>query len=386
VLCAVSLAGAGPREDFLFRLEEHTGDDYRADVIGKLVTLKVGPKCQAKLADKDLSAIETAAAVAIEIADYAKTVTGDDWNAILGNARDKDRAKAIISGKIDAFASRFAMTIVVDGDDCDAKGHALWLQYWTELAKAVKQYPPPSGKAFITLEVTPRVKQVIFAASKDGSTFVFRAPRDIEPPEWIERLGRPFRQLVAGLPDDFAFSLMEHVGEYTRMWMVTRFHTFNVGKKCLARFADRNQGILTSAAAVGRDLLGFAKACGADDWSTIENQRANDRKTNQTLVYKMMSAFRPKLSVTINLDGDDCDGTDHAVWLKYWTSIANLLEQYPPRADKVTVILNVTAKAKGMSATVKDGTFVFTSARDFEPNAWLEPMQSVFRRSARKRP
>ena len=386
VLLLASVASAGPREDFAFSLDQYTGGDYRTEVVDKLVTLHVGAKCRAKLADKNFSVIETAAAVATEIGEYAKVVTGDDWAAIEGDARDKDRVKPIVASKIDAFRSRFGMSISVEGDDCDAKKTSLWLGYWVAVMEAVRSYPPPSGKAFIALEVTPNVKEVSYRVSNDGTTFTFRAPRDIEPGEWIDRLGRPFRQLVAGLPDDFAFSLMEHIGEYTRMWMVTRFTTFNVGKTCRARFSDRTQAVLASAAAVGRDMLGYVHRLGADDWSVIEHQRANDPKTNQTMVYKMMDEYRGKLSVTVNVDGEDCDTKGTALWLRYWTSIAGALEAYPPNADKVSIVLNVSAKTKGMTATVANGSLlVFTGARDIEPDDWLGTIERTFKRNARKR-
>jgi hypothetical protein len=185
--------------------------------------------------------------------------------------------------------------------------------------------------------------------------------------------------------DDFAFSLHEVTGDFARPWVVTRFHTFHVGKRCLARFADKKQAVVGSAAQVAGHLLDYAKSCGADDWSTIESQRTNDRETNKRIVSDMIDAFRPRISITINVEGDDCDTGDRAMWLQYWTSIVQALDEYPPKGHSVAIVLNVTTKVKTMSGAIaKDGTLVFTAPRDIEPNAWGEPVESTFRRAAGK--
>jgi hypothetical protein len=185
--------------------------------------------------------------------------------------------------------------------------------------------------------------------------------------------------------DDFAFALHEYTGEYARTWLVTRVHTFQVGKKCLARFADKQQAVIASAAQVGTHIEDYAKARGADDWSTVESQHANTHEANRKLVYDMIEGWRGKLSITIKVEGDDCDAGDRALWLQYWTSIAKALEDYPPKAGKVAIVLDVTARAKTLTASIaKDGTFVFTAPRDIEANNWLAPIESTFRRAARK--
>lgn len=91
-------------------------------------------------------------------------------------------------------------------------------------------------------------------------------------------------------------------------------------------------------------------------------------------------------TVTITVEGDDCDTKDTALWLRYWVTIAEALKNYPPRAGKVAITLNVTSKAKGMSAAVgKDGsTFVFTGSRDIEPSDWNTQIETAFRKVMRK--
>jgi hypothetical protein len=184
--------------------------------------------------------------------------------------------------------------------------------------------------------------------------------------------------------DDFEFALHEYTHEYTRPWAITRFHRFEVGPKCFARFTDKDQAVIASAAQAASHVVNYAKEIGADDWSTIESQRNNDRETNKKIVSDMMAAFRPKLSITVRVEGDDCDAGDRALWMQYWVSITKALEDYPPKSGKVAIVLDVTPKTKVMSATVrKDGTFVFTGSRDIEPtNNWGAPIESTFRRAA----
>lgn len=196
---------------------------------------------------------------------------------------------------------------------------------------------------------------------------------------------RPHDDVVdASLRDDFAFALHEYTQEFTRTWMITRFHAFHVGTKCLARFPDRNMSVLASGAQVANHLVGYARKRGADDWYAIESQRNNDPKTNQKLVYKLMGELTPKLSLTINVEGVDCDAGSRALWIQYWVAIAEELEENPPKAGRVSIVLDVTPKTKGISAEVgRDGTFLFTASRDVEPDNWLETIRTAFRRGAR---
>ena len=80
------------------------------------------------------------------------------------------------------------------------------------------------------------------------------------------------------------------------------------------------------------------------------------------MVSQMIDAYRSRLSLTISVEGDDCDAGDRALWLQYWTSIAKALEDYPPKASKVSIVLEVTPNVKAMSGSIaKDGTLVIPS-------------------------
>ncbi len=387
VLFPTAALADDPREDFAFALKDYTGEYNRSWVLTKLTTFKLGKKCFAKLADKNEGALHAASFYTRDIVEYAKGLTSDDWSSIESqNNSDRETNKKLVEPMMDAFKARFGLTIAVEGDDCDAKQNSLWLRYFTTLGTAVRNYPPKAGKVFITLNVTAKAKGVTAEVSKDGSTFTFTAPRDIETPEWGDKLERPFRKIVAGLPDDFSFGLKEYTGHFNPAWVLTKFHTFKLGEKCLARLSDKNEGALHAASFATRDIIEYGKLVGADDWDRIESQSANDPATNQQLVAKMMDEFRSKLSITIAVEGDDCDAKQNSLWLRYWTTVATALKNYPPKANKVAITLNVTAKAKDVTvAAGKDGaTFTITGPRDIEAPSWSDKIELPFRKVARK--
>lgn len=390
---ALALAAAAPAhadsiEDFSFALKEYTGEYTRSWVLTKLTTFKLGAKCAARLDDKNEGALHAASFVTRDIVEYAKAVTGDDWSAIESQSNsDREKNKALVEPKMDAFKARLAFNITVEGDDCDAKSNSLWLRYWTTLATSLRNNPPKANKVTINLVVTSKAKEVTSEVSKDGATFTFTAPRDIEAGQWNDLLDRPFRKLAAGLPDDFSFGLQEYTGKHASAWVLTKMHTFKVGKKCLARLGDKKEGALHAASFATRDVLEYVKDIGGDDWVQIEGQSANDKAFNRDLVAKSMDAFKGKLSITINVEGDDCDAKGNSLWLRYWTTAATALRNYPPRAGKVAIAINVTSKVKAVSAVAAgDGsTFTITAPRDIEASAWSDKIDTAFKKVARKK-
>lgn len=190
------LAAADPAEDFAFEVKESSSSYHRAWVISKLTKLEVGKKCWDKIVDKNNGAVHSALFFSRDIAEYAKGVTGDDWSAIESqNNNDREANKKLIEPMMDAFKSKFRFTIVLEGDDCNAKRNALWLKYWTTLGTAVRDNPPKAGKVSIRLEVTSKVKDVSVTVDKGGGSFVVKAPADIEVVGWSDKMEKPFRKV-----------------------------------------------------------------------------------------------------------------------------------------------------------------------------------------------
>ena len=391
---AVALGTATPAhaddmDAFTAAVKDATGDYNRAWVISKLTKLELGPKCWKKLPDKNGGAIHMASFVTRDIVEIAKTWTGDDWDAIESqNNHDRETNKKLIEPMMDAFKQRLFITIRVDGDDCDAKQNSLWLRYWGYAVGAIKAYNPPSGKAFVTIDVSSKAREVTVDVSKDGTTFKITAPKLIEPKKGSERIERPFRQLASGISDDFAFSSKEATGEYYAAWILTKLHTFKVGKACRAKLGDPDLSAVHSASYVVRDIAEWAKRdMGAEDWDAIEGQSSGDKAELRATVEKDIEAFRKKFTFTVSIDGDDCDAKHGSNWLRYWTSTASALNKYPPKAKKVALTLNVSGKAKDVTVkAAKDGsTITITAPRDIEGPGWSDKIEDAFKKASAKK-
>ena len=396
VMVAVSVAAligftpaqAAGMQDFADAVKDATGDYNRAWVLTKLTTFKLGAKCWAKLPDKNNGAIHTASFATRDVVAYAKGRTGEDWSRIeTQNNNDREANKQLLEPMMDAFKAQFSVTVQVDGDDCDATSSSLWLRYWSDAVSALHKYPTPAGKAFITINVSSKIRELTVEVGKDGATFLITAPKDIEAKQWNDKLERPFRKLASGIADDLAFAVKESSGDFHRAWVLTKFHTFKLGKRCAAKLGDPDRGAVHAASYVTRDLVAYARSEGADDWDAIEGQRANEPAFNRELVAKDMDRFGARFSMTVSVEGEDCELARNDLWLRYWTTIATALKDHPPKAKKVAITLDVTAKAKDVTAKVgKDGaTFVFTAPRDTEVTAWDSKFTDAFRKVAKKK-
>lgn len=190
---AVATEGEPRWDDYAFAVREREGTYYGPWTITKFTTFKVGKACWAKMADPKSDAVNNASYYVRNVHELAKTWTGDDWGSIEGQNSDRAKNRKLVEPMMDQFASRFHMTIEVEGDDCGVDREALWIRYWYGISEAFADYPPASGKLFITLKVT-NTRDVTSEVDETGSHFTITAPRDIQAPEWSEKLERPFRR------------------------------------------------------------------------------------------------------------------------------------------------------------------------------------------------
>ena len=196
---AVAAGEAEPRwDDYAFAVRERTGTYYGPWTITKFTTFKVGKACWTKMADPKSDAVNNASYYVRNVHTLAKTWTGDDWDSIEGQNNDHAKNRHLVEPMMDKFASQFHMTIAVEGDDCGVDRDALWIRYWYGISEAFAHYPPAAGKLFITLNVTT-TRDVTAEVDESGTTFTITAPRDIEAPEWSEKLERPFRRFARKL-------------------------------------------------------------------------------------------------------------------------------------------------------------------------------------------
>lgn len=378
VLVGPTPAGADGMIDVADAIKDGTGDFYTAWVMTTLTTFKVGPKCWKKLPEKGSGVVDIGMHVTRSVAALAKQWTGDDWDAIESqNTNDRATNSKLVEPMVEAFKKRFSITVNVDGDDCDARRTALWVRYWSDSVAAATKYPPPSGKVFITINVSSKTREVTSEVSKDGTTFTFNAPKDIEAKMYGEKVERPFRQLASGISDDFAFLTMEATSDYYAAWVLTKLHTWKVGKKCYPKLADKDAGVHAASFAT-RDIAAYARSVGAEDW---------ERETNRAIVAKDVEAFKKRFSFTVVVEGDDCDAKRNSMFLTSWTTVATALKNYPPKAKKVAITLTLSTKAKDVDVKAgKDGaTFAITVPRDKEPVGWSDTIEKAFQKVSAKK-
>lgn len=187
--------------------------------------------------------------------------------------------------------------------------------------------------------------------------------------------------------EDLAFAVENSNHDKHSGWIVERLMTLQLGDKCFAKVLDKKTQGVSLIGANTRKIQRYAKQITGDDWSTIESQSANTKEANRDIVSKMVDEFKPKFHVTVKLEGDDCDATGNALWLKYLGGALTALDTYPPKSGKMNITINVTSKQKGVTAEVdKTGTsIVIKGSRDVEASGWSDTIEKALLRVSSKR-
>ncbi len=354
-----------------------TGEPYTKNIVDKLITLKVGAKCMARLGDKDGGALHAASSVTRGIERWAKRVSSESWSDIEG--ADKEKNQALVAGKIAEFRSKFSMTIDVEGDDCDNGFSALWPRYWNAIVTAMNDYPIDGAKLNITLKVRKAARVVTYVVSPDHTTIEFTAPRDIESSKGLDVLQRPFRQINSGFSNDFAYATFLAT-DFTSATVLDQLVSIKAGPACLAKLPDPDQGAVHAASFFARDISNYAQAVTGDDWSQIETQSNGTRESNRKLVAEMIGEFRKRFQFSIIIDGADCETVQNANWLRYTTTIATALRNNPPTTKKLTIELRISKSAKDIKVTVsKDGQKIsYVGPPAVEPKDWGTKLEKPF--------
>ncbi len=194
-LAPTAAAADAYHDDLAYAVQENSNHS-RGWVVSKLMTLKLGPKCWAKVNAKKSRAMESISAYANTISGLAEVLTGDDWSDILGqgnNSREKNRE--IVEKMVDDFKSKFHLTVYVEGDDCEAAGGAMWLKTIGNTTRALENFPPKSGKAFVTINVLAKAKGSKTEISKDGTRFTITGARDIEQAGWADDIEKAIKRV-----------------------------------------------------------------------------------------------------------------------------------------------------------------------------------------------
>ncbi|MBA3452366.1 MAG: hypothetical protein H0T42_04635 [Deltaproteobacteria bacterium] len=189
--------------------------------------------------------------------------------------------------------------------------------------------------------------------------------------------------------DDFAFEVKEVSSSWNKAFVISKLTTLEVGPACLNKMVhDKDRNAVGRAMSYARNVATYAQMLTGNEWERIETQSNNDRLNNLKYVEPMVDAFKASFSMTINVEGDDCDVSNNSFWLRYWIYISDALVKYPPRGGKAFITLNVSSSARDITSTVDaTGTvFVFTGPKDIEPPppSWPDRIEKPFRRVSSK--
>lgn len=186
--------------------------------------------------------------------------------------------------------------------------------------------------------------------------------------------------------EDLAFTVQEN-GDYSRGQIVAKLMTFELPEKCWTKVLDskKNRAVHVILGAA-TDISHYAREVTGDDWMKIASQGANNREANRALVDKKIDAFKSRFSIKVKLDGDDCDASGNALWLKYLGHTTEALTRFPPKSGKAFVTVDVKEKASGAKVDVtNDGTkFVVIAGRDVEESGWPNDIDLPFKRVSTK--
>lgn len=174
-------------------IRDSTSDNYRASTVGSLMSFQLGAKCWAKLTLESRPVILIGSST-LSVVDLAKKWTGDDWSALEGSGTtEKAKHRAHVEKTVAAFKSSFGYSIRVDGDDCDDGHDPLWLQYHSHALQYVSENVPRAGKAFISIEVSSKVKAFSGTVDKSGTKFSFVGPKEVAASKWQDQMLAVFK-------------------------------------------------------------------------------------------------------------------------------------------------------------------------------------------------
>jgi hypothetical protein len=276
------------------------------------------------------------------------------------------------------------MTIELEGDDCDNSFGSRWTKYWTAITDGLGNYGYDTPTLAITLRVVKDARTVTTVISPDGSKIEFTVPRDVEPAGWDGAFAKPFRQRKSGFMKDFSYALMLDT-DPLRAKILDKLFDLRVGPACLAKLPVKDSKARHTFSFTTRYVLEYGKAVTGDDWDAIFSQ-SGDAEMNKATAFGMIDDFKKRFSFVVAIEGKDCDNTHDALWQRYVNTIAQAMQNNPPKAKKVTITLNMSAKAKDITVkAAKDGsTITFTAPMTLEPKAWSDKLAAPFAKFPKK--
>ena len=184
----------------------------------------------------------------------------------------------------------------------------------------------------------------------------------------------------------FADAVKEATTDHYRGWIIGKLTTWKVGAKCWEKIQDKEGRILDLASFLTRDIAAYALLVTGDDWAAIEGGGTSEKAANKGKVEPLIDAFKSKLSITVKIDGDDCDNGHDPLWMQYVLHVAQNLNKLPPASGRAIISIDVSSKAKKFSIAVgKDrSTFKITAPKTVAAPKWQDQMEAAFKKVAKK--
>lgn len=200
-------------------------------------------------------------------------------------------------------------------------------------------------------------------------------------------LAIPASARADGRPTAFADAVQEVTTDHYRGWIIGKLTTWKVGARCWEKIQDKEGRIVSLASFLTREIAQYAMQVTGDDWATIEGSGTSEKAANKGKVEPMIAAFRSRFSLSVKIDGDDCDGGHDPLWMQYVMHAAQNVNKLPPASGKAFISIDVSSKAKKFAISVgKDrSTFKVTAPKSIAAGKWQEQMESAFKRVAKEK-
>lgn len=186
--------------------------------------------------------------------------------------------------------------------------------------------------------------------------------------------------------DAFGEAVQLKSTDYYRGWSISKLTTWKVGKKCLAKMIDGEGRIMSLAQFMTTEIAGYAKTVTGDDWATVEGSGTSEKAAHKATVEKMVDQMKGKFSLTVSVEGDDCDGGFDPLWMQYVMRAVEDVHKMPPAAGKAIISIETSAKTKAFTVSVsKDGsTFKLKGPIEVAASHWQNDLEAAFQKVAKK--
>jgi hypothetical protein len=175
-------------------------------------------------------------------------------------------------------------------------------------------------------------------------------------------------------------------GDNYRAFAISKLTTWKVGKKCWDKIVDPDGRIMSLTSFMTRDIAAYAALVTKQEWATLEGSGTTEKEANKAKVEQAVAAFKRQFSLSVTVEGDDCDGSHDPLWMQYVARSLEAINATPPASGKAFLSITASAKATKFSIVAgKDGaTFTIVGPKDTAAAKWQNELGRVFATAGKK--